>query len=195
MTKPIVKTLPVTDLHVSKLNMRAGRKALDIEDIYPSILEGGINQSLLVRKEGKGWGVIAGRRRFFALKRKEKETGKPVTAPCVIMETGNVRAAREASLLENVARIPASQLEQFAAYKALAETGKSPADIAATFGITELAVKRVLALANLTPEILALFEAEDIHSATLQALTLATPEQQTAWLEIYHSDDYAPQGE
>jgi ParB family chromosome partitioning protein len=76
-----VKILPVADMHVSKLNMRYGKTPPDIDDIYPSILQNGINQSLLVRKEGKGWGVIAGRRRLFALKKKAKETGKPQTAP------------------------------------------------------------------------------------------------------------------
>lgn len=141
-----VKMLLIADMHVSKLNMRHGKTAPDIDDIYPSILQGGINQSLLVRKEGKTWGVIAGRRRLFALKRKEKETGKAQTAPCVVMESGNVKAAREASLLENVARVPATQIEQFAAYKGLADSGKDISDIAATFAISEKSVKRVLAL-------------------------------------------------
>lgn len=190
-----VKFLPVTDLHVSKLNMRHGKDAPDIDDIYPSILESGVHQSLLVRKEGKGYGVIAGRRRLFALKQKAEETGQPQAAPCLIMQSGDTKAAREASLLENVARLPATQLERFAAYKGLADSGKDAAAIAQTFGIKELDVKRVLALANLLPELLALFEAEDIQGHTLQALTLATPDQQKAWLDIYHSDDYAPQGE
>jgi len=114
-----------------------------------------------VRKEGKGWGVIAGRRRLFALKKKANETGTPQKAPCVIMESGNVKAAREASLLENVARVPATQLEQFAAYKALADAGKDAAEIG-------------------------------IRTGTVQALTMATTEQQGKWLELYHSDDYAP---
>ena len=187
-----VKMLPVADMHVSKLNMRHGKTAPDIDDIYPSILQGGINQSLLVRKEGKTWGVIAGRRRLFALKRKEKETGKTQTAPCVVMESGNIKAAREASLLENVARVPATQIEQFAAYKGLVDSGKDISEIAATFAIPEKSVKRVLALANLLPELLALYESEDIRTGTVQALTMATKDQQTKWLALYHSDEYAP---
>lgn len=193
--KTDVKVLTIADLHVSKLNMRHGKTAPDIDDIYPSILDSGVHQSLLVRKEGKGYGVIAGRRRLFALKRKAKETDKAVTAPCLIMQSGNTQAAREASLLENVARLPVTDLERFAAYKALVEAGKDAADIAKTFGIRDLDVKRVLALANLNPELLTLYEDEKIHRSTLQALTLATNDQQAAWLKIYHSDDYAPQGE
>ena len=173
-----VKFLPVTDLHVSKLNMRHGKDAPNIDDIYPSILERGVNQSLLVRKEGKGYGVIAGRRRLFALKKKAQETGQSVTAPCLIMESGNVKAAREASLLENVARLPATQLERFAAYKALHDAGQDAAAIAKTFGIRELDVTRVLALANLLPELLDLFEAEDIQGHTCLLYTSPSPRDQ-----------------
>ena len=56
--KQDAKFLPVADLHVSKLNMRHGKTAPDIGDIYPSILERGVHQSLLVRKEGKGYGCL-----------------------------------------------------------------------------------------------------------------------------------------
>lgn len=190
-----VKILPVAEMKVSKLNMRHGKKAPDIDDIYPSILKSGINQSLLVRKEGGKWGVIAGRRRLFALKKKAKETGQAVKAPCVVMESGNAKAAKEASLLENVARVPATMLEQFAAYKGLADSGQSIEDIASIFVIEPKQVKRILALANLNPEILALYESEDIRQPTVRALTLATPEQQMKWLELFkNEDEYAPQG-
>jgi len=197
ISKPLataVKFLPVSDLHVSKLNMRKGKTDPDIEDIYPSILESGVNQSLLVRKEGKGWGVIAGRRRLFALRRKAKETNAAQKAPCIVMESGNVKAARQASLLENIARVPATQLEQFAAFKALADSGKDIAGIASIFAIPEKSVKRVLALANLLPDLLALYEADEIRTPTIQALTMATTAQQKKWLSLYHSDDYAPLG-
>lgn len=193
--KQQTRFLPIADMHVSKLNMRHGKQPPEIDDIYPSIFKSGVHQSLLVRQEGKGWGVIAGRRRFFALKKKAKETGKPVKAPCLIMQSGNVKAAREASLLENVARLPATTTERFAAFKALADSGQTPTDIAETFGVSLLSVTQTLALAALKPEILELYEDDHIGSDTLRALTLATAEQQADWLALYHGDDYAPQGE
>lgn len=194
-TQEQTRFLPIDAMHVSKLNMRHGKKAPNIDDIYPSILKRGVRQSLLVRKEGKGWGVIAGRRRFFALKKKAKTTGEPVKAPCLIMQSGDVKAAREASLLENVARLPASTTERFAAFKDLADAGETPAEIAETFAVPELSVRQTLALAALLPEILTLFEAEQIRADTLRALTLATKEQQAEWLKLSHGEDYAPQGE
>lgn len=193
VTAQDVQFINVTELRVSKLNMRHGQDDPDIEDIYPSILASGVNQSLLVRKEGKGYGVIAGRRRLFALKRKAKDTGQPVTAPCIVMASGDTVAAREASLLENVARLPATELEQFAAFKALAEAGQTSAEIATTFGLTELRVKRVLALAKVHPDILTLYADDAIGRETLRHMTMATDAQQAAWLKLWHGDEYAPQ--
>lgn len=192
-TAQSVEMIDVKNLRVSTLNMRHGQGDPDIADIYPSILASGVNQSLLVRKEGKAYGVIAGRRRLFALMRKAEETGQKVTAPCIVMASGDMIAAREASLLENVARLPATELEQFAAFKALAEAGQSAAEIAATFGLTELRVKRVLALANVHPDILALYESDQLGQESLRYMTMATEAQQTAWLDLWHGPEYAPQ--
>ena len=111
------------------------------------------------------------------------------------MDTADELAAREASLAENLARLPATELEQFAAFKALADTGEDTDAIAQTFGITALRVRRILALANLHPDVLALYESESLDWRTLQALTLATPEQQSAWMALLEDpNQYAPRG-
>ena len=56
--------------------MRAKDKNPDISDILPSIRENGVHQTLLVRPEGKGFGIVAGRRRYYALLKVQEETGK-----------------------------------------------------------------------------------------------------------------------
>jgi len=188
-----VQVIDFAKLHISELNMRHGSPHPDIADIYPSILATGVNQSLLVRKEGKGFGVIAGRRRWFSLKRKAEETGESVAAPCIVMASGDDIAAREASLLENVARLPSTELEQFAAFKALSDDGATAAEIATTFGLTELRVSRVLALANVHPDILALYADDEIGRESIRHMTMATEAQQAAWLELWKGGDYAPQ--
>lgn len=189
-----LKHIPVDQLKVSRLNMRHGRKAPDIADILPSIRESGVRQSLLVRKEGKHYGVIAGRRRLFALKQIAKETGQPIKAPCGVLRSGSDRDALEASLLENVAHLPAGEFEQYDAFAKLVAQGKSPEDIAATFGVTLLKVQRILSLARLNTDIKALYQAEEIAVSTLHALTLASEEQQDQWLALYKSEDHAPLG-
>ena len=179
-----LKDIPLTQLSISKLNMRAKDKEPDISDILPSIRQHGVHQTLLVRPEGEGYGILAGRRRFHALLKVAEETGEKLTAPCGILETEEDAVAIEASLIENLARLPATELEQFAAFKKLKTKGRSVSEIADYFGVTELKVKRILALASLKPAILKMYEQDEINVPTIRLLTMANPTQQAEWLKL-----------
>lgn len=195
MAQPDLTHIPLDQLSVSKLNMRHGRKKPDVSDILPSIREKGIRQTLLVRREGDGYGVIAGRRRYFALLELAKETGTNPLVPCAIMREDDAASAIEASIIENVARLPATEMEQYVAFRKLANEGKPPEDIASFFGITELLVRRVLALAGLAAPIRKLYAEDEIDRETIRALTLATPAQQAEWLKLRESEtERAPFG-
>lgn len=190
-----LRNIPIDELKVSKLNMRHGRKAPNIDDIYPSVLKSGVLETMVVRCEGAKWGVVAGRRRLFALRRKAKETGKPVKGPCAIMKPGDDAAAMEASIIENTGHLPATEMQQYEAFGRLATAKRSVEDIAEYFGVTELKVKRILALADLLPEIRALYAEDEIDPATIRVLTLASRDQQRDWLKLYQSEtDHAPLG-
>ncbi len=196
MAHPKLRTIPLDQLHISKKNMRHGRKAPDVSDILPSIRDKGLHQTLLVRPEGDGFGIVAGRRRYFALKQIAKETDTNPRIPCAVMEQGDDAAAIEASLIENIARLPATEIQQFKAFGALAATSRTPEDIAEHFGVTVRKVRRILALADLNPEILKLYDEDEIDPHTIRALTLATYEQQAEWLALFNSEtDYAPIGQ
>ena len=179
-----LKDIPLTQLSISKLNMRAKDKEPDISDILPSIRRHGVHQTLLVRPEGDSYGILAGRRRFHALLKVAEETGEKLTAPCGVLETDEDAVAIEASLIENLARLPATELEQFAAFKKLKTKGRSVSDIADYFGVTELKVKRILALASLKPAILKIYERDEINVPTIRLLTMASSTQQAEWLKL-----------
>ncbi len=204
MTKPLdLKHIALDDLHISKLNMRnitKGNKPPDISDILPSVKQRGIRQPLLVRpeptKDNKAaYGVIAGRRRYYCLKAIADDGGKITPVPCCIMDADDDAQGLEASILENIARLAPTEMEQYEAFKKLADKGESIAEIAAVFGITERAVKQRLALGSLLPQLRKLYTDEEINPATIRALTMASKKQQAAWLKIFRSDDYAPQGD
>ncbi|NHK27149.1 ParB/RepB/Spo0J family partition protein [Parvularcula flava] len=195
MAQPTLKSLPLSKLRISRLNMRHGRKAPDVSDIVPSIRASGIRQTLLVRKEGDHYGIVAGRRRYFALKQIEKETGKCPLVPCAIMPETDAASAIAASVIENVGRLPATEMEQYTAFRKLHGQGRSVEEIAAFFGVTELRVRRVLALASLAAPIRKLYEKDEIDRETIRALTLATADQQGKWLRLHQSrDERAPRG-
>ena len=195
MSQPDLIHIKLSALGISKLNMRHGRKAPDVSDILPSIREKGVRQTLLVRREGDGFGIVAGRRRFFALQQIAKESGSDPLVPCAVMAEDDAASAIEASIIENVARLPATEMEQYTAFRKLHDEGRGVGEIAAFFGVTELNVRRVLALAALSAPIRKLYADEEIDRETVRALTLATPVQQADWLKFWNSEtERAPMG-
>ncbi|MBX9591758.1 MAG: ParB/RepB/Spo0J family partition protein [Hyphomonadaceae bacterium] len=184
--------IPLSELAISKLNVRR-HGAKEIDSLAASIGALGIIQPLLVRKDGDGYEIVAGRRRYLAAK---KLDGDGVTdidkVPCVLLEADDDATAIEASLAENVERLPMDDLEQYEAFAALRRKGLGEADIATHFGISEQIVKRRLAIANLHPDIRRLYRAGDIDTQTLQLLTLATKERQKAWLALNNDPHQEP---
>ncbi len=187
--------IPFDQLKVSPLNMRHARKAPDISDILPSIRARGVQQPLLVRKNGSGYEIVAGRRRFFSLKTIAKEGGAIEPVPCAVMAEGDDAAALEASLIENVARLDPDDMARYETFARLVREGRSVEDIAATFGVTEIMVKRALALGNLLPDIREAFRQEEIDAQTIRQLTLASEAQQAEWLALFRDPEQrAPRG-
>lgn len=184
-----LKNIALSALSISSLNMRAKDKNPDISDILPSIRENGVHQTLLVRPEAGGYGVVAGRRRYYALMQIAEETGKKLKAPCGVLDSDDDAVAIEASIIENMARLPATELEQFAAFKKLKITGRTVPEIANHFGVTELKVKRILALANLKPAILKMYNEGAIDVPAIRLLTMASKSKQAQWLKLAKDDE------
>jgi len=136
--------------------MRHGRKPPDVSDLLPSVRTRGILVPLLVRPgddQPDSFEVVAGRRRYFAARCIVDEGGTVEPLPCAVMAPGDDAAALEASLIENIARLDPDEVSQWETFTRLVRQGRSITEIAATFGITDLMVKRRLALGNLLPRI------------------------------------------
>ncbi|ROT95384.1 ParB/RepB/Spo0J family partition protein [Altererythrobacter sp. FM1] len=188
-------------LFVSKTNMRHGTKPPDVSDILATVKARGVIVPLIVRAgedEGRPgmFAIIAGARRFHAATLAAKESGEADALPCAIMEAGDDAAALEASLIENIARLDPDEVAQWESFTWLIQKeGRSVEQIAQTFGLTDLHVRRVLALGNLLPRIRTLYREGEINAASIRHLTLATKAQQKAWLALFDSeDDYCPTG-
>ncbi len=184
-------------LSVSKANMRYAKKAPDVSDILPTVRKRGIIVPLLVRPNcgPDAFEIVAGARRFTAAKIVAEEKGEAEPLPCAILEDGDDADAIEASMIENMARLDADEVTQWENFVRLVKEGRDEADISATFGLPELAVKRILALGNLMPRIRDLYRKEKIDTATVRHLTLASKSQQRAWLALFDDPDaYVPTG-
>ena len=194
-----LKFIPFSQLHISKLNMRHSETAPEIDDILPSVKERGIRQPLIVRREGgtakkPKYGIVAGRRRYFCLAAVAAEGKEIADVPCCVMDAKDDALAIETSIIENVARLAPTEMEQYEAFSALAEKGQSIDDIAAVFGITVNSVKRRLALGALIPDVREAYSNQQIDAASIRVLTMASEERQAEWLALFNSDAYCPTG-
>ncbi|RTM09965.1 MAG: ParB/RepB/Spo0J family partition protein [Hyphomicrobiales bacterium] len=184
-------------LSVSAINMRHSRRAPDISDILPSVRARGVLVPLLIRPNGSPdtFEIVAGRRRYFAARTVADERGEAEPLPCAIMEDGDDADALEASLIENIARLDPDEVSQWETFTRLIKEGRAIADIAATFGLTEPQVKRILALGDLLPKIREAYRREEIDTETVRHLTMASKAQQKDWLALFADpDSRAPRG-
>ncbi|TYC98016.1 ParB N-terminal domain-containing protein [Novosphingobium sp. BW1] len=194
--------IPLDKLVVSKANMRYGRKAPDVSDILPTVRSRGVIQPVIVRPNcaPEGYEIVAGSRRFHAAKivaeeRRLAGDTTPEPMPCAILDDGDDAAAIEASMIENMARLDPDEVTQWENFTRLVREGRKVGDIAATFGLPDLIVKRVLALGNLLPAIRDLYRKERIDAATVRHLTMASKSQQKAWLALADDENaYLPTG-
>ncbi|WP_084805257.1 ParB/RepB/Spo0J family partition protein [Bradyrhizobium sp. NAS80.1] len=187
-----LRNIALSDLKIATVNVRHSRKAPDISDILPSIRARGVLQPLLVRPHGETFEIVAGRRRYFAASRVAEEQGVPtseVLLPCAVAAGDSDADAMEASLIENVARAPMDELEEYEAFAKLLKQGRNVADIASTFGQTERYVKQRLALASLQSAIKDAYRNGDIEAEDMQLLATATRRQQKEWVAAFQAEN------
>ena len=87
------------------------------------------------------------------------------------------------SLAENLGREELHPADIVAAMQALVAQGRGIAEIALTFSLSELTVRRYLKLANVAPRLFALYRADKIHYEQMAALAVSDDHaaQQAAW--------------
>ena len=183
--------IPLDQLTVSKLNVRKhGPK--DVASLAASVAALGVLQPLLVRAKDDGFEIVAGQRRYLAVKSLRDTDDDAPSLPCVILEGDQDAVAIEASLAENIERLPMDEMDQHEAFMALKRKGLSEDDIAAHFGISAQVVKRRLALAALMPDVRRLYRQGEIDAKTLHLLTLATKERQKAFVALATDPEQTP---
>ncbi|TSD85253.1 chromosome partitioning protein ParB [Mycobacterium sp. KBS0706] len=76
-------------------------------------------------------------------------------------------------------------MTQHEAFARLIRAGRSIAQIAATFGLTETMVKQRLALGNLLPRLRDLYRRQEVDAETIRHLTMAPKGKQREWLALF----------
>ncbi|KMO22445.1 DNA-binding protein [Methylobacterium indicum] len=187
-------SIPFDKLSLSQANVRRIADGMSIEDLAADIAHRGLLQSLNVRPvldeaghETGRYEVPAGGRRFRALEHlvTTGRMAKTVKVPCIVRAAGGAISATEDSIAENAMREALHPLDQYRAFKALADTGMSTADIAARFFVSEKIVTQRLRLAGVSP---ALLEAYGAGQMTLECLIAFTvTEDQARQVQVWEA--------
>ena len=182
------RDIPFNKLVLSQSNVRRVAAGQSIEDLAEDIAHRGLLQSLSVRpvldaagQETGRYEVPAGGRRYRALELlvKAKRMPKTVAVPCLVRAADSAIGATEDSLAENALREALHPLDQFRAFKALADGGMSEAEIAARFFVTPLIVRQRLRLAAVHPALLDAYAAGETTLECVMAFTVTEdPERQ-----------------
>lgn len=165
-------TAALNKLDADPKNVRKTYDASSVEAMAASILANGLLQNLVGRKATKGrYFVSAGGRRLAALNLLA-ERGDIAADYGVDIRIRQAEDATELSLTENVMREAMHPADQYEAFKALVDEGKSVTDIAARFGTTEIIVNRRMALAKVSPVLFALYRSDEMEFEQLAAFTI-----------------------
>lgn len=190
-----IEMVPLSALVKSPLNVRTIPYPVEsVRDLADTILAIGLIQNLVVHSLPGGLsGVAAGGRRLAALQLLLSE--KRIDAGyMVIVKRVSDELAVVASMVENNQRVAMHPAEQISGFRPLSEQGKTPAQIGDQLGYSSRHVQRMLKLANLAPELIALLAENKLDVEQCQALSLENdPVRQ---VEIYQrvkaQHSYAP---
>ncbi|EOM0065674.1 ParB/RepB/Spo0J family partition protein [Escherichia coli] len=166
-------SVPLASLIKSPLNVRTvPYSAESVSELAESIKGVGLLQNLVVHTlPGDRYGVAAGGRRLAALNMLAERGILPADWP-VRVKVIPQELATAASMTENGQRRDMHPAEQIAGLRAMAQEGKTPAQIGDLLGYSPRHVQRMLKLADLAPVILDALAEDLITTEHCQALAL-----------------------
>jgi ParB family transcriptional regulator, chromosome partitioning protein len=197
------RDIPFESLRLSQANVRRIKAEVSIEELAADIARRGLIQSLNVRPildaDGAETGlyeVPAGGRRFRALELLVKQGRLEPTAPipCVVREADTDILAEDDSLAENMQREALHPLDQFRAFQALREKGRSDEEIAAAFFVTPAVVRQRLKLAAVSPRLLETYAEDGMRLEQVMAFTVTDDHarQEKVWEALQKSYSREP---
>ncbi|MDD4202063.1 MAG: ParB/RepB/Spo0J family partition protein [Candidatus Omnitrophica bacterium] len=153
----------------NKLQPRTSFDQGKLEELKESIKAKGVIQPVLVRKQGEGYELIAGERRFRAVKELGLEK-----IPVIVKEIGDEESL-EFAIIENIQRDDLNALDEAKGYRQLMEKFSFSQDkIAQAVGKDKSTVSNVLRLLSLPIVVQKYIEENAIsmgHAKTLLSLT------------------------
>ncbi|BCJ87480.1 nucleoid occlusion protein [Effusibacillus dendaii] len=143
-----VKQLPIDSIQPNRYQPRSVFDDERIDELSQTIRTHGLIQPIVVRRNGSGYELIAGERRWRAAKKLGLNQ-----IPAIVRELSDVQAASVA-LIENLQREGLSAIEEAYAYQKLQELhGLTQESLAQRLGKAQSTVANKLRLLNLPEEV------------------------------------------
>jgi ParB family chromosome partitioning protein len=191
--------LSLSQLHLSEKNVRKTHNESAYEEMCASLLHHGLQQNLVVIEESpKYYAVIAGGRRLRAMQDLHQQgkiipnIGDDWLVPC---QVAIAEDATELSLVENTIRIAMHPADQYEAWSVMMDEGKSTAEVAIRFGVSEQLVRQRLKLGKVSPILMQAYREEAMNLDVLMAFTLCDDEarQLSVWEQVKGAYQVSPQ--
>jgi len=143
-----IVNLRVVDIIPNRQQPRTIFNDEKISELAESIKEHGVIQPIVVRRIDNGYELIAGERRFRAIKLLEIET-----IPAIVRSYDDVTTASIA-IIENIQREDLTSIEEAQAYRQLMNLhGTTQSDLANQIGKSQSTIANKVRLLNLTQEV------------------------------------------
>ncbi len=160
-----VARLLLSDIVADRANPRRDFDEAALQELANSLKNQGMLQPVLVRKEGRGFRLIAGERRWRAA-----QLAGLHEIPAIVKEATDAQAF-ELALVENIQRADLNPLEEASAYRRLMDAGTLTQEaVADRVGKERSTVANALRLLSLPNEIKQLLIERDIEMGHARAL-------------------------
>lgn len=157
--------LPIEQIHADRANPRRTFDEAALEELAASLKHQGVLQPILVRKDGKGYRIIAGERRWRAAQK-----AGLTELPVIIREASDAEAY-ELALVENIQRADLNPLEEAEAYRRLVDERKlTQEQVADRVGKDRSSVANSLRLLHLPNEVKQLVAEGDLDMGHARAI-------------------------
>ena len=157
--------IPIEKILVSPSQARTHFESAALNELAASIREQGVLQPVVVRRQGSGFELIAGERRWRAT-----QIAGLKEIPAIIKSVDN-RRAMELGLIENIQRADLNPIEEAMAYQRLAEEFKlTHQEISNRVGRERSTIANAVRLLALPPELQQLVAKGEISSGHAKVL-------------------------
>lgn len=180
MKKEIIG-IPLTAIKADPSQPRKDFDVFSLEELAQSIRKNGLLSPITVKKNGKGYTIIAGERRFRA-----HELLGVETIDCIVYNGSN---GRELQLVENINRKDLNSMEVVNAYRAYLDDGHSIEELSQVVGKPKNTIAWLLNLENCREDVQHLVGRKQISLVVAVGLSKLTENGQMQALRTIQSND------